>query len=199
MQWASGVKLKKLVAQPSFKQFKIFHENLVAVEQAKVELTLNQKNLMYDFHYSYIKRKNPHSQLLFTDTDSLTYQTQTDNVYEDFYANTHLFFDFSGYEKESPFYNDANKTVIGKMKDELNREITEEFLGLRAKMYSLQAKKEEMKNAKGVKKNIVKKDISHKDYVDCLFEEKKIMHTMHIRSSLCMIIRSFKHQIYTIK
>ena len=45
----------------------IFDENLVAVERAKVELTLNQptyvgmaildlsKMLMYDFHYKYIK------------------------------------------------------------------------------------------------------------------------------------------------
>ena len=63
----SEEKLKKLAAQPSFKQFKIFHENLVAVERAKVELTLNRpiyvgfaildlsKTLMYDFRYNYIK------------------------------------------------------------------------------------------------------------------------------------------------
>ena len=38
----SEEKLKKLVAQPSFKQFKIFYENLVAVERVKVELTLNR-------------------------------------------------------------------------------------------------------------------------------------------------------------
>ena len=94
--------------------------------------------------------------LLFTNTDSLTYQIQMDNVYEDFYADTHLF-DFSGYEKESPFYNDENKKVIGKMKDELNGEIIEEFVGLRVKVYSLKTKKEEMKKAKGVKKNVVKK------------------------------------------
>lgn len=33
--------VKKLAAQPPFKQSKIFHENLVAAERAKVELTLN--------------------------------------------------------------------------------------------------------------------------------------------------------------
>ena len=38
----SEEKLKKLGAQPSFKQFKIFIENLVAEEQAKVEITLNR-------------------------------------------------------------------------------------------------------------------------------------------------------------
>ena len=57
-------KLKKLAAQPSFKQFKMFHENRVGVERAKVELTLNRpihvgfaildllKTLMCDFHYN---------------------------------------------------------------------------------------------------------------------------------------------------
>ena len=42
---------------------------------------------------------------LFTDTDSLTYQFQTDNVYKDFFDDEQLF-DFSGYEKDSPFYDD---------------------------------------------------------------------------------------------
>ena len=59
------------------------------------------------------------------------------------------------------------------MKDELNGE----FVGLRAKMYSLKTKKEEMKKAKGIKNNVVKKDINHQDYVDCLFEERKFMHS----------------------
>ena len=54
------------------------------------------------------------------------YQFQTNNVYEDFYVDKHLF-NFSGYKKESPFYNDENKKVIGKMKDELNGKIIKEM------------------------------------------------------------------------
>ena len=72
------------------------------------------------------------------------------------------------------------------MKDELNGEISEEFVDLRAKMYSLKTKKEEMKKAKGVKKNIVKKYISNQDCEDCLFQEGTFMYTMQT-------IRSFKH------
>ena len=110
----SGVKLKKLAAQTSFKQFKIFHKNLVAVEQVKVKLTLNRpihvelailnlsKTVMYDFHYNYIKQKYPDSTLLFTDTDFLTYQIRSVNVCEDFHADKQLFI-LSGYEKESWF------------------------------------------------------------------------------------------------
>ena len=58
--------------------------------------------MMDNFHYSYIKRKYPNSTLLFTDTDSLTYQVQTNNMYEDHFADKYLF-NFSGYERESPF------------------------------------------------------------------------------------------------
>ena len=71
--------------------------------------------MMDNFHYNYIKRKYPNSTLLFTDTDSLMYQVQTNNMYEDLFADKCLF-NFSGYEKESPFYDDENKKVIGKMK-----------------------------------------------------------------------------------
>ena len=168
----SEEKLKKPAAYSSFKQFKIFHENLVAVKEAKVELTLNRpiyvafvildlsKTLIYDFHHIYINWKYPDLTLLFTDTGSLTYQIQTDNVYEDFYANNHLF-DFPGCEEENTFDNDEIRKVIVKMKDVLNREITEEFVSLRVKMYSLKTKKEEMKKPKGVKKNLVKKEIIH--------------------------------------
>ena len=59
-------------------------------------------------------------------------------------------------------------------------------------MYSMKTKKEKMKKANEVKKNLVKKDISHQDYVDCLFEERKFMHTTQSTGS-------FKHQLYTIK
>ena len=121
-------KLKKLAAQPFLKQFEIFYAKLVVVKQAKVEITLNRsiyvgfiiqdlsKTLIYDFHYNYIKQNYRDCYLLFTNTDSLTYQLQTVNVYEDFYADM-VVSSFSGYDKESPFYNDENKTLIGKMKD----------------------------------------------------------------------------------
>ena len=137
----SEEKLKKLAAQPSFKQFKIFHENLVTIEQAKVKLTLNQPfnegvtildfsiTQMYDFQYNYIKRKCPDSTVL---TDSLLYQIQIDN-----------FFDCSGYEKESPIYDNKITKEIGKMKDEFNRETVGKLVSLKAKTYSLKTKKEE--------------------------------------------------------
>ena len=38
---------------------------------------------MYDYHYNFIKKKFD-AELLFTDTDSLTYEIKSENVYEEF-------------------------------------------------------------------------------------------------------------------
>ena len=39
------------------------------------------KTLMYDFHYNYIKEKyDSNAKLLFTDTDSLTYNIRTEDL-----------------------------------------------------------------------------------------------------------------------
>ena len=46
-------------------------------------------------------------------------------------------FDFSNYSKGSKFFNDANKKVIGKMKDEFGGVIIDEFIGFKSKMYSM--------------------------------------------------------------
>jgi Na+-transporting NADH:ubiquinone oxidoreductase subunit NqrC len=94
------------------------------------------KTLMYDFHYNNIKKKyKSKAQLLFTDTNSLTYEIETKDVYKDFWKNKSKF-DFCDYPENSPFYDKTNKKVIGKFKDEAAGEIIKQFVGLRSKMYS---------------------------------------------------------------
>ena len=69
---------------------------------------------MYEFHYKYIQQKYDNSAIsLFTDTDSLVQEIETDDVYEDFYEKKNLF-DFSDYPKDSNFFNPVLKKVIGK-------------------------------------------------------------------------------------
>ena len=68
------------------------------------------KYLMYDFHYSYIKRKcGDRARLLFTDTDSLCYVIETEDVYEDLYREDRHLFDNSDYPEGSKFYFSENK------------------------------------------------------------------------------------------
>ena len=93
------------------------------------------KWLMYDFHFNVIK-KNFNAELLFTDTDSLVYEIKSENIYEEFFKWKDLI-DFSNYSKDSIFCDDTNKKVIGKMKDEYGRNIIDESIGLKSKMYSI--------------------------------------------------------------
>ena len=91
---------------------------------------------MYEFHYDYIKNKYDNkSKLLFTDTDSLMYEIKTEDVYEDFSSDKETF-DFSSYSTKSKYYNDSNKLVTEKTKNETGGVAIQEFVGLKPKMYS---------------------------------------------------------------
>ena len=92
-----------------------------------------RKALTYTFHYDYIKNKyDRKSKLLFTDTDSLMYDTKTEDVYEDFSSNKQML-DFSNYSTKSKYYDHSNKLAIVKMKDETGGVAIEEFVGLKPK------------------------------------------------------------------
>ena len=43
--------------------------------------------------------------------------------------------DFSNHQKDSKIFNETNKKVITKMKDEFGGVIVREFVGLKSKMY----------------------------------------------------------------
>jgi len=193
-------RLNKLSAKPTYVSSKIFNENLVAVHTKKERLLLDKpsyvgmcilelsKTHMYDFHYNYIKKKYSDSQLLFTDTDSLFYHIKSvKDIYEEFWVDRELF-DNSDYPKSSKYFSNDNKKVIGKFKDEAAGKVILDFAGLKSKMYSYTIVGEEHKKAKGVKKNVVKNEIRHRDYLDVLNNNKTMHHQMNT-------IRSESHQI----
>ena len=87
---------------------------------------------------------------MFTDTDSLTYEIKSENVYEEFFKWKNLF-DFSNYSKDSEFFDSTNKKVVGKMKNEFGGVIIDELIGLKSKMYSIKKiDGKETNTAKGV-------------------------------------------------
>ena len=55
------------------------------------------------FHYSVLK-KHFDAELLFTDTDSLSYEIKSEDVYEEPFKFKHLF-DFSDYPEDSKFFD----------------------------------------------------------------------------------------------
>ena len=71
------------------------------------------------------------AKLLFTDTESLVYETERDDVYEESYKDENLFV-FSDYPKDSKFFNPANKKMIDKMKDEVKEKRISKFVGLKS-------------------------------------------------------------------
>ena len=59
-----------------------------------------------------------------------SYQIKSEDVYEEFFQHKHLF-DFSNYPKDSTFFDETNKKVIGKIKDESEGKISGEFVRLK--------------------------------------------------------------------
>ena len=152
------------------------------------------KTLMYDFHFNYILPKYGKNQkLLFTDTDSLCYEIKTEDFYKDISNDVEKGFDTSNFSKDHPsgIPVGKNKKIPGMMKDEAGGKIIEEFVGLRAKLYSYKMfEGKEEKKCKGIKKSVIKKNISHEDYRECLFCKKTQMRKMNV-------IRSHKHEIFS--
>ena len=101
-------------------------------------------------------------------------------------------FDTSNFDmNHSSGIQGKNKKVPGMMKDEAGGKIIEEFVGLRAKLYSYKMfEGKEEKKCKGIKKPVIKNQISFDDYKECLFSKKIQMRKMNV-------IRSHKHEIFS--
>ena len=199
-------KLRKLAAKPNFKCRKIFSENLVSVHMKKTSLTMNKpvylgmcilelsKIIMFDFHYNYIKPKYAdNAKLLFTDTDSLMYEIETEDFYTDITGDVKDRFDTSDYPENHPsgIPTGINKKVLGMMKDEAAGKIIKEFVGLRSKLYSfVMDDGGETKKCKGIKRQVVESSIRHEHYKTCLTTGKELLRKQNI-------LRSYEHEVYT--
>ncbi|EFO94468.1 hypothetical protein CRE_13302 [Caenorhabditis remanei] len=119
-----------------------------------------------------------------------------------------------------PLYNEENKKVVGKFKGELNGLIMQELVALKSKQYVYKIAQEtrenfieyynrkhqeemgkpklprtqkpgdESKKSKGIKKNVVKNELTVDDFKSCLFDKTIVRKTQYC-------IRSVKHPIFT--
>ena len=190
----------KRVMQPNFKSGNVIGSELITCEMGKNKVVMNRpvylgqtildlsKTIMYEFHYDYMKQKYSEDKLklYYMDTDSLIYETETEDFYKNISNDVESRLDTSGYENgKRPSQAGLNK-VIGLMKDELNGDIMREFVTLRLKMYACRVGNSESKTCKGIKMCVVKKTLKFDDYKNCLLNGIKSL-------------RPQKHQISTLK
>ena len=193
---------RKLVAKINYDGTTQYNEVLVGVSLKKTKIKLNKaiyvgaaildisKVIMYDFHYNVMKPKyGDKLQLLGSDTDSLKYAVECDDLYKDIYEMKQHF-DLSDYPKNHKYHDSTNKKVLCKMKDEGESKPMVEFIGLRAKMYMQQYQDNSKVVAKGVK-SYVKNTLKMEEYKQALFNKKNIY---KLQNSL----RSYEHEMYSI-
>ncbi len=134
--------------------------------------------LLYRFHYDFFLRLFPNARLIFTDTDSLYYYVETDNLEKTLYENRAQL-DVSDYPEGHPYKNNANRMVFGKFKCETKGEALVEIFCLKPKMYSYLFKKDKETNLLLEKRKIngvsraAAKLLRHQMYVDQLNDPKE--------------------------
>lgn len=212
-------KLKRLIASPLFVGFRTFNGGIIAVHMLKSQITLNKpmfigqaildisKAMMFNFWYGYIKQKyGSKAKLLYTDTDGMLMNIETEDVYKDCEERPDLF--------DLKYTSD-----LFLMKDECKGTPIAEVVALRAKMYSIlpvghdpktpekpekELEEEDMKKsqgikewqkkhgiqkAKGVKRSTIKRELRHDKFRECLETKKLTKHKMYG-------LRSYNHEIY---
>jgi len=201
-------KFLKAVGKPSFRKCEIINEDLVMVRGARQKVKLDKpvavgfsilelsKLTMYHFYYDYLKdHYGDRCKLLFTDTDSLCCEIETADIYADMGRNLDMF-DTGNFAPDHPIYSMQNHRVLGKMKSETGSLPPDEFIGLRAKIYSLNvpgATSKCQKKVKGVQKHYVKKHVRHSHFIDVLRNSQKTI------MSKFYSIQSKKHNVRTVK
>ena len=147
---------------------------------------------MYQYYYDVMKKKyDDKIKLLYTDTDSFIFHIETEDLYKDFDdMKEHM--DFSGYDKSHPCYDNTNKKVLGKFKDEHDGKIFTLHIGLKPKMYCCETDdKKVTKKGKGIDRKVVKKKLTSDDFLYTLTDNMKSHYTSN---KIC----SKNHQVFSV-
>ena len=141
----------------------------------------------------------PTARLIFTDTDSLYYFVEIEDLEKSLYEDPERdnLLDYSDYPEGHPYRNQKNKMVIGMFKCETRGASIREIVGLRPKMYSYVFKDEnptkplkEKIRIKGISRAAAK-TLRHQMYCEQLGEAKEnYLTNRRIGSKL--------HEIYSI-
>ena len=135
----------------------------------------NSKHLLYDFKYRHRRQIfGEDMRIAYMDTDSFIIKHSLSNEELEQRLKEHQeLFDLSNYPVDHCLYSKENKKVIGKMKNEVAGMEIKEFCGLRPISYAYGTTDEKTtKKAKGVKRKIVKEELTYQDYKDIILNPK---------------------------
>lgn len=203
----SSEKFLKLSRKPNFKRWNIYGSHLVSVEMQPVSvlmsspiiagfsvLDISKMHMLKVWYFLLKKIYADNIHLLMTDTDSLICGIVNDeNIYE-VMTRYSRYFDLSEFQGE--MQKTTNSKRAGTMKDELaGRDEILEFVGLRAKSYSLRLASEKSDNkSKGIPR-VVMKNTTFADYMQAL--EYPIPDELN--KCKFSAIRSLKQKMFTVQ
>ena len=202
--------LKSFCSSPNFKRQTILSENLVLCEMLPEKLAYKfqysvastilefSKLFMYQFFYdTLIPHFHPDvPQLLMTDTDSIIFSIYCKNFLSKFKSLPQM--DFSNYPTDHFLFNKENMMKLCYFKDEFpSHYFISEFVGLRSKLYSYKAPKNEDEvieyiKAKGYNSHAASKNLSFSKFRNCqqTFQTLKLSHKT---------FRGYDHKLFTIE
>ena len=199
-------KALKQILKPNYKQHTIYNVDLVGIQMGLNKVKLNKlsyvgvaildlsKILMFDFYYNFVQPTwGDRAEVLFTDTDSLALQVHTEDLYKDIEPHVGKWFDTSKLKPGNLQGLPAgiNSGIVGKFKDEEPNDLITEFVGIRAKNYAYTTLGgTEKKKDKGIKKAVIKIQITFDDFKDCVLNGV----VKHVTQNT---IRSRKHEVFT--
>ena len=153
------------------------------------------KLTMYEFYYNCLKNKyGDNLELILMDTDSFFLCIKTEDFWEDVKNDPELYkyIDFSNLPKEHPLhgYYIDNNGKIGKFKNELakKKKVIDQLgnkvlkniycemdvlISVKPKVYSYMSEFHCKMTNKGSMKVVMKYDVNHQDYEECIFENHK--------------------------
>jgi len=176
------IEAKRYIRKPTCQSFHIINEDLTMIHLGKRKIKMNKsifagmvildiaKTVLYDMHYNYILNKflPEKVELLFTDTNSLSYSIETSDIYEDILPDAGDRFDCSEYPEKHKLFSTTNKKELGKWKDENSKTgPIRQFVGIRAKMYSVRCDDQKFNKVKvkGIVKAYREQRLRHKHFL----------------------------------
>ena len=205
----SSQDLMKLANKRNLQRIDLLSPDIAAVELKQEKVQLNKpifigftvlefsKLVLYQFLYLFLKKyfgRWYFIETLYTDTDSFMLKFQAKNrlspPLQDLLKKNANRFDFLNFPKDHALYNTKNEKKMGYFKMEYAEKEMVEFVGLKAKQYSILCSCDSIHRAKGVPSNASKR-LLHKDYMHTLNSGKS-------KSTQFDAIRSFKHKLYTV-